>query len=189
MLLQAETLSPFKRRVDHFSQALNSNLIGSHFCLGPMSFNLVNLICLGQWGTGEIIMLPKHAVAEINHPKILTWHAVATAAILVSLWVFLLSCEADWRAILAWSCSALTSLLCSLEQAKVNNGKEIEWVTLQMESVLKSSLSSSTVIYSLSSKSVQTQSVIVAISVWAGGYSYFCCSHLPQRSQLMDTYL
>lgn len=48
VLLQPETLSPFKRRVDHFSLALNSNLIGFHFCPRPMSPNLVNPICLCQ---------------------------------------------------------------------------------------------------------------------------------------------
>lgn len=34
----------------------------------------------------------------------------------------------------------LTGLFCSLNQARVNNGKEIESVALQMETAVKSSL-------------------------------------------------
>ena len=108
-----------------------------------MSFNLVSPIRLGQWGTSRIIMLPKHAVAVINHPKILTWHAVASAAILGCLHgVFY--CEAAQPTdgpISAWSRSALTGLLCSLCEAEVNNEREIESVTLRMASAARSSLS------------------------------------------------
>lgn len=83
----------------------------------------------------------------------------------------------------AWSRSALTGLLCSLSEAEVNNEREIESVTLRVASAARSSLSSSTVIYSPSRESVWTQPVAAAISAWAGGFSHFGCSRfVPEVS-------
>lgn len=164
-LLLGETLSPFKRRVDHFSHALNSNLIGLHLCPGPMRFNLVKLICLARRGTGEIIMLPKRAVAGINHPKKHCGDRSHFGSPLSVGWMDgLLWHEVARR----WQASPAHWI-----RPGVNNGGEIEPGTVQTERGVESSVSSSAVIYSVCGSSMRTQSVNPTISVYSSALFIF----------------
>lgn len=151
-----------------------------------MSFNLVSPICLGQWRAGEITVLPKHTVEEIHHPKISARRGGGShfgRFLQALLW----SRAADWQATLAWSCSKRrrAPLVFIVSRLRLM----IESVALEMKSRVKSPLSSLTVIYSPSSGSVWTASVIAAISVWTRGCSYFGCSHLSRGPPLMEAHL